>query len=221
MIVQQEEALIQQHRGLIFSVVNRFVWAVRKGETDYEDLVSEATIGMIKAVRRYDPGLGTQFTTFAVTYMKGEIRNYLTRRMPLIKIHRPTYELAGHILRRKLKDDSPFEISQVLNCTPQEAQNALRYIRESRISSLEKPIDEDGNTVMDCFGQLDDQSDIDVDEFLNGLNQRQRRIVQLRMQGKTQHEIGELFGISQIQISRILRQIGEKLQAFWGFPIAR
>jgi RNA polymerase sigma factor (sigma-70 family) len=220
-IVQQEEALIQQHRRLLLSVVNRFKWAVHKGETAYEDLVSEATIGMIKAIRGYNPAQGAQFTTFAVAYMQGEIRNYLSRRVPIIKIHRPTYELAGHILRRELTDESPFEISQALNCSPQAAHGALKYIRESKVSSVEKPIDENGNTIMDCLGRNDDVSELDVAEFMNSLNPRFRQVVELRLAGKSQSDIGERFGISQTQVCRILSDIGAKLQAFWGFQIAR
>jgi RNA polymerase sigma factor (sigma-70 family) len=217
-----EEEVIKQHERMIFSVVNQFKWAVLRGDVAYEDLVSEATIGLIKAIRRYDPEqYNTRFSTFAIPYMRGAIQIFLTRRVPILKVRRPVYELTGRILKRKLKDASPFEISHALHCTPQEAQNALRYLRESEVSSLQKPIDEDGNTVMDCFGRTADFTEIEVTEFIATLNPKQRQVVELRLEGRTQMEIADVIRVSQMQVCRILQQIGGKLQLFWGLQMAR
>lgn len=220
--MEQEEALIQQHRRLVFSIVNQFKWAIRRGQAEYENLVSEGTIGLIKAIRGYDPEqYGTTFASYATPYVRGSIQNYLTRKAPFMKVHRPTYALGGMILRKQLSDASPFEISHALDCTPQEAQDALRYIRESVVVSLENPIDDDGNTVLERVGQMTDFSQADMAEFLESLKPRQRDIVQLRMEGFSQQEIADTLHLSQMTVCRTLQKVGTKLQAFWGFQIAR
>ncbi len=220
--MDQEMALIQQYQRLVFSIANQYKWAVLRGQVDYEDLVSEGTIGLIKAIRRYDPAqFNTQFQSFASPYVRGYIQNYLARKAPLIKIHRPKYELGGRILQKKLLGAPLDEIAGELNCSAEDASKALQYIQASNLYTLDSPLSEEGDSISQYVGEDTDFSGAAVAEFLATLSPLYRIVVCLRMDGLSQMEIAKQLNVSQMTVNRILKKIGIKLQAAWNLKIAK
>jgi RNA polymerase sigma-B factor len=207
--------LIDQHRSLAVHCAKRFAG---KGEP-LDDLVQVAMLGVLKAVERYDPDLGTTFTTFCVPTVMGELRRHFRdatwavhvprRAKDLQHTVRTAVEVLSHALGR-----SPTvpEIASQAGVPVEEVLDALDAARCYRQTSLSAPRD-DGNDGAEpmALGSADRGLDaVDaaatVERLLTVLPPRERRIVELRfVDGLTQSRIAEQVGVSQVQVSRLLR----------------
>jgi RNA polymerase sigma-B factor len=207
-------ALIEDHRWLALHCAKRFA---NKGEP-LDDLIQVAMLGVLKAVERYDPDFGATFATFAVPTITGELRRHFRDTTWAVHVPRRAKDLQ-HTVKVAVN-----ELGQVLGRSPtveeiaaqagvpvEEVLEALEAARCYRKTPLAGTGDD---------GELDDLStlgdhDIGLDavdaaatvgRLLDELPPRERRIVELRyMGGLTQSQIAELVGVSQVQVSRLLR----------------
>jgi RNA polymerase sigma-B factor len=207
-------ALIEDHRWLALHCAKRFA---NKGEP-LDDLIQVAMLGVLKAVERYDPDFGATFATFAVPTITGELRRHFRDTTWAVHVPRRAKDLQ-HTVKVAVN-----ELGQVLGRSPtveeiavqagvpvEEVLEALEAARCYRKTPLAASGDD---------GELDDLStlgdhDIGLDavdaaatvgRLLDELPPRERRIVELRyMGGLTQSQIAELVGVSQVQVSRLLR----------------
>lgn len=203
--------LVERHRWLAVHCAKRFA---DKGEP-LDDLVQVAMLGVLKAIERFDPEYGAAFATFAVPTITGEIRRHfrdttwavhVPRRARDLQhtVRRATDEL-GHILGRS---PTVAEIAEHAGVTDEDVLDALEAARCYRNSPLASS-PEDGD--VGAFAELDRGLDgVDaaatVERLLEVLAPRERRIVELRfVHGYTQSRIAELVGVSQVQVSRLLR----------------
>lgn len=208
------DELVAAYEGLARSLAARFN---RRGEA-LDDLNQAAMLALVKALDRYDPTRGIQFSTFAWATVVGELKRHLRDRTWAMRVPRRVQERALDLTRAAddLTHDlgrSPTipELAAVLGCADEEVVEALEANRAYRLGSLDAPSrDGDGaRTTTEVpmveagIGRVDGQETVRA--LLARLPERQRRIVELRFfEDLTQAEIGARLGISQMHVSRLL-----------------
>ncbi|GGZ81987.1 SigB/SigF/SigG family RNA polymerase sigma factor [Streptomyces subrutilus] len=211
--------LIEMNLSLVQFAVRRF--RNRTDGTDMEDLVQVGTIGLIKAIDRFDPSLGNEFATLALPYITGEIKRHFRDTTWAVRVPRRLQELRIELARGKE------ELSAVLDRAPtvKELAAHLELDEDAVIEGLvaanghsSQPLDTDQNdtsdsptrALADTLGEDDPAMELFEDlhtlaPLLEQLDGRDRLILHMRFgQEMTQAQIGERLGISQMQVSRLL-----------------
>ncbi len=217
---QAEDIMVEKNMGLVYSIVKRFI---NRGY-DVEDLTQIGAIGLIKAVKKFDPEFNVQFSTYAVPMITGEIKRFL-RDDGAIKISRSLKENAmkgwkcEEILRRRLnRQPTISEISKECGISPEELLESFEAaappesIYESVYDNGDKEI-----RLLDTIagGEIEEGviNKVMIDDILSKLKPREKEIILLRyFRGKTQSEIAKLIGVSQVQISRIEKKAIERIR---------
>lgn len=213
--------LITQNMGLVHSVVRRFVG---RGH-DTEDLFQIGCIGLIRAAERFELSFGVQFSTYAVPMIIGEIKRFI-RDDGIIKVSRSLKDIAAkaaHAKERHIKstgqEPTVSELAKELDLSPAELAAAL----DSQLppESLYMKCDDgnsEGRPLIDRIESKDDPlenmlSRMLIRQMLTELPERDRQIVTLRyFRRKTQSQVAETLGISQVQVSRLEKKILLKLR---------
>lgn len=205
------EQLLKENAGLIWSIVRRFTG--HGVETD--DLYQLGSLGFLKAVRSFDINYGTQFSTYAVPKISGEIRRFL-RDDGMIKVSRSVRDLAVQVSRLRTAiitktgtEPSIGELAQQLEVTPEEI--AMCENATAPTDSLQREVGEDGSTMERILGDdgIEDSivDSVVVRECIQKLPEKERKVILLRYyRSLTQQRCAELLGISQVQVSRLERR---------------
>jgi RNA polymerase sigma-B factor len=213
--------LIEDHRWLALHCAKRFA---NKGEP-LDDLIQVAMLGVLKAVERFDPDFGATFATFAVPTITGELRRHFRDTTWAVHVPRRAKDLQhtvkvavnelGQMLGRSPTVD---EIAGQAGVPVEEVLEALEAARCYRKTPLAATGDDGEVDDLTTLGGPDDGLDaVDatatVQRLLAELPARERRIVELRyLGGLTQSQIADLVGVSQVQVSRLLRASLAKLR---------
>ncbi len=210
--------LIEENTGLIYSVVGRF----NNRGIEAEDLFQLAAIGLLKAAENFNCDLGLMFSTYAVPMMMGEIRRHLRDNGP-VKVSRSYKALAYKAARAREtfinengREPTVSEIAVLLSVDVAELSAALTATEAP--ASLEEPRGDDGGTLKDLIPG-DDREDailtrLALSNGISRLSEREQKIILLRyVKEQTQSHIAQLLGISQVQVSRLEKQILQKLKA--------
>lgn len=216
---QAEEALLRENMPLVAAIARRY----QNCGLSQEDMLQLGSIGLLQALRRFDPDRGLCFSTYAVPLIAGEIRRFL-RDDGMVKFSREAKSLALKIerVRREQGDLTVEELSRRLNA-PLEDVTAALASRESALS-LDAPTDEDGADLQSFLGSegLGTEQEalrrVELKELFSLLSERERQVLFLRyFRDRTQSEVGKRLGLSQVQISRIekkallrMREQGER-----------
>ena len=228
-----EELLDTYHReGDVVArdeLVNRFMPFARKLAVRYihsreplDDLVQVASIGLLHAIDRFDPEQGKKFTTFAAPTILGEIKRYFRDKGWVIHVPRGLQERVLALSRHadRLSTDlgrSPtvLELADALECTVEEAVEAIDAGENYQLTSLDAPVaedDEDRSSVGDMLGSEDDGFELAEDRHALAsswatLPPLERQVLGMRLvHGLTQREISRQIGYSQMHVSRLLRR---------------
>lgn len=217
---EAQDTMVQINMGLVHSVVKRF--AGRGYEKD--DLTQIGAIGLIKAIRKFDESYEVRFSTYAVPMIMGEIKRFI-RDDGIIKISRSLKEnaLKGYRAKEKLqkklnREPTIKEISAECGIDKDELLESFEAaappnsIYETVYNNGDKEIN-----LIDTISGGDPQEDIInkvmIGGILNNLQPREKQILVLRyFKGKTQSEIAEKIGVSQVQVSRIEKRVVTKLR---------
>lgn len=215
---QAAEELIRCNVPLVKSIVRRFLG---RG-CDYEDLYQLGCMGLYKSIMNFDATMETQFSTYAVPMIMGEIRRHL-RDDGAVKVSRSLKSLASKanaMINQLIVDNgaepSVEQLAQKLEVATEELLLALDSTRP--IVSLDAPMgnseDDGSSTLQALLGQEDDASlSIELGDMISKLSERERQVVLLRyFRGVTQGEIADWIGLSQAQISRIENKALSKLR---------
>lgn len=199
-------------------VLRRF----RDWAQDYEDLYQYGCMGLVKAIDRFDPTLGTRFSTYAVPVILGEVRRYLRDDAP-VHVSRAIHDNARSIarfretfLREHAREPTIDEISAGTGLSREDAVLALNVQRE--VKSLYEPVGGDGELrLMDVIGE-ESMGEVDRRLLLAGLlkelsPQERTIIIRRYFRSNTQSEIARDLGVSQVQVSRLERKILNRLRA--------
>ncbi len=215
------DKLVEGNLRLVLSVVQRF--ANRSESMD--DLFQVGVIGLIKAIDNFNLDLNVRFSTYAVPMCIGEIRRYLRDDAP-VRVSRSMRDTAYRAMQIKERltnekghEPSVDEIAKELKMKKSEVVLALEAIVEP--ISLYEPVYNDGGDtiyVMDQVGDSSSDSDwideIVIKDELKNLNERENKIIYMRfMLGKTQMETAQEIGISQAQVSRLEKNVINRIKA--------
>lgn len=198
--------------------------------TDYEDIFQVASLGLIYAIDRYDPDKGFEFDTFASPTIIGEIKKYYRDKQFVIRIPRRIQELNREINRarttlehRLMETPTISDIADYLEVSEEEIIEALEgnNVIYPKSLSLEFDSNNEGQetTLMDLVGISDDNMENiglveDMKKRLSTLNPIERLIIEERYyNGKTQKEVAEIIGKSQMTVSRLEKRVMEKLRS--------
>jgi len=215
------DQIIESHLGLAHQLSRRFS---NRGET-HDDLVQVASMALVKAVDRFDPDRGVRFSTFAVKCILGELKRHFRDRGWAVRAPRRIQELyleLGHEIDRLAQElgraPTVSELSSATGASEHDVLEALEAGRGYRSSSLDAP-DQEGEPLVETLG-AEDQSFEHSDNRsvlligLEQLSEKDRTVLQMRfVDGLTQSGIASRFGVSQMQISRLLAASLKRLRA--------
>lgn len=213
---EARDRLVSENMGLVWSVVRRFLG---RG-CEMEDLVQIGSIGLIKAIDKFDLGYEVQLSTYAVPMIAGEIKRFL-RDDGMIKVSRSLKELsmkaktARELLNSRLgREPTLEELADEVGAAREELAAALEA--DAEVESLNKTIyQSDGNEIylIDRLPEEEraDEAVIDrlaLHKLIRELEPKERQIIVMRYyQEKTQTQIAGELGISQVQVSRLEKRI--------------
>jgi len=202
------EQLVQENSGLIWSVAKRFIG---RG-TEIEDLYQLGCVGFLKAIDGFDLEFGTQFSTYAVPKIAGEIRRFL-RDDGVIKVSRSIKEQAivikgmrNHLTSTLGREPTVQEISNETGFTPEEIAQA--ETATAATESIQRETTEDGFSLENILTDTESEDRlverISLRQAIEKLGERERLVIQLRyFHGLTQDRVSKVLCVSQVQISRI------------------
>lgn len=210
------DLVIMENVGLVWSIVRRFLGRGHEAE----DLFQIGSIGLMKAIDKFDMSYEVKFSTYAVPMITGEIKRFL-RDDGMIKVSRSIKESAGKIrmMREELERKNGREptIDEICACLQMDKEDVVLALESgSEVESLYKTIYQgDGNAIylIDKIEQSEDESEaminhIALQEVMSKLEEKEQDIIKLRyFMDKTQTEIAEVLGISQVQVSRLEKRI--------------
>lgn len=211
------EQLVMENTGLIWSVAKRF--SGRGTETD--DLYQLGCLGFLKAVEGFDPEYGTQFSTYAVPKIAGEIRRFL-RDDGTVKVSRTikeqavTIKIARNLLTQRLgREPTVGEVSQHTGISVEEI--AIAETATAATESIHKETGEDGFTLENVLSDTETEEKmverISLRQAIEKLPERERIVVQLRyFHALTQDRVAKIMHVSQVQVSRIEKKAILQLQ---------
>lgn len=222
--VEAREKLVMSHMNLVRFLANKFK---NRGEP-LDDLIQVGYLGLLKAIDRFDPSRGLEFTTYATPTIMGEIKRHFRDKGWSVRVPRRLQELsakvnqATDVLTTELQRSPKIEeIAEYLDASVDEVLEAM----ESSSAYNSVPLEGTGNndnddapSVLDRYATEDSALNFTDDrliiqEALKGFSPREREVIDLRfLQGMTQIEIAEQLGISQVQVSRLLRRTLKKIQ---------
>ncbi|MDX6734026.1 MAG: polymerase sigma-B factor [Baekduia sp.] len=216
------DALVQRYLPLARHAAQHYA----RPREPFDDLLQIASIGLLKAIDRYDPQLGTAFASYAMPTMHGDLRRHFRDRSWAVRPPRDLQELALRVERvatellaalgraptvQQLAEHTGLSIEAVL-----EARQALCAHTAASLSA--SPDEDEPHPLAGRLGQVDrGYADVEhratLEKLMRCLTRREREIVQLRLQEDlTQHEIGQRLGLSQMHVSRVLRASLAKLR---------
>ncbi len=217
------------------AIVERFMPLARRLAGRYnrrpdtlDDLTQVAALALVKAVDRFDPGRGIAFSSYAVPTIVGEIKRHFRDHGWAV---RPPRALAERALRvegaarefsgQHHRAPTVAELCERMDLTEEEVLDALHAGRAASASSLDAPVAKQDDTTVSLGERLGGDDDgyglaeqrVLLDGLLRGVSPRDREILHMRyFEDMTQAEIGEVFGVSQMQVSRLVRNSIERMQ---------
>lgn len=217
------EQLVVRYLPLARKLARRY----RGAREPLDDLEQVASLGLVKAIDRYDPELGNSFSSFAVPTILGEIKRYFRDSGWAVHMPRGIQELALRVdqARRTLasRDGSEptyAELAEYLELGVEDVLDAVEAAGAHHAISFDTP-HEDGEgsmiTLGDSLGSVDERFDqvdlgVSLSRAISHLSERERLVLALRFnEDQTQSEIAEAIGVSQMQVSRVLRRALERM----------
>ena len=207
--------LVHLHLSLVEHCARRF----RNRGEPFEDLVQVGTIGLIKAVDRFETDRGVEFSTYATPTVIGEIKRHFRDKGWAIRVPRRLQELrmqigsaTGELTQKLGRSPTPRELAELIGCTVEEIMEGIESAHAYATLSLDASDDnDDGPPAMLATLGMEDSSieHVEVREsikpLLEGLGEREKRILLLRFfKNMTQSQIAEEIGVSQMHVSRLL-----------------
>jgi RNA polymerase sigma-B factor len=219
------EELIRRHLPLAHKLARRYA----RTPEPLEDLVQVASLGLVKAVDRFDPDRGIAFTSFAVPTILGELKRHFRDKGRSVHLPRRLQELTLKVQEAETKlsrmtgrSPTVVEIAQALQLETEVVLEALEAIAANQALSLDAQIESDADSEASSRHELvgaDDQGyesvevSISLESAVRRLPETDRELLTLRYRDQlTQREIASRIGVSQMQVSRMLRRITNQLR---------
>lgn len=223
--VRARDRIFEEYYPLACRLAGRY----RNPYEPREDLVQVAAAGLLYAVDRYDPERGVAFPAFAIPTILGELKRHFRDRTWSVRVPRDLQELALRVDQAftrlstgRRRSPTVSEISEAIGISEEQVLDAMEAMGAYRASSLDAPRstrDEETETVAESLGTNDSgyeraEARAALEPLFSRISERERTVLQLRFaEDLTQAEIGERIGVSQMQVSRLIRQALTRLRA--------
>jgi RNA polymerase sigma-B factor len=220
------EMLVERFLPLARQLARRY----QRPEEPFDDLFQVACLGLVKAIDRFDLEREVAFSSYAVPTILGEIKRYFRDRTWSVRVPRDLQELALKVDRAVSelsldlhRQPTVEEIGAKVGAEEEDVLEALEASGAYKATSLESPRgseDESGDTLGDTLGTEEHgfalaEDRATIEHLMRSLTPREREVLHLRFaEDLTQAEIGERIGVSQMQVSRIIRQSVARLRAY-------
>jgi RNA polymerase sigma-B factor len=217
------ELLVERFLPLARQLARRY----QRPEEPFDDLFQVACLGLVKAIDRFDLGRDVAFSSYAVPTILGEIKRYFRDRTWSVRVPRDLQELALRVDRKvsELSTDlrrqpTVTEIAEAVGIEEEDVLEASGAYRATSLSTPRGNEDEAGETLGDTVGTAEEgfqlaESRATLEQLMRAVTPREREVLRLRFEEDlTQAEIGERIGVSQMQVSRIIRQSVARLRAY-------
>lgn len=221
---EARDTLFEENTGLIYSVARRFLG---RG-VEMEDLFQIGSIGLLKAVDKFDPAFEVRFSTYAIPMILGELKRFF-RDDGMIKVSRSIKEnqhrvyLAREKIEKELgREPSLKEIAEMLGMPPEEVAMTLDSAAE--VESLYRTVYQSEGTDISLIDKIPEKENAEehllnrifLEEILGKLESSDRKLLYMRyFQDQTQTQIAEQLGVSQVQVSRMEKRILKKLRSLY------
>jgi RNA polymerase sigma-B factor len=218
------EELVERFLPLARKLARRYSGA----HEPFDDLLQVASLGLVKAIDRFDASRGTAFSSFAVPTILGELKRYFRDLGWSVHVPRGAQELAlkveegrQQLMTRPGRPPSVPDLAQYLELSIEDVLEALETAGAHHTASLDSPREdgeEESGTLADAFGEVDDRFELveaksAIAVAARHLEARELRVLLLRFgEDLTQSQIASLIGVSQMQVSRILRRALDQLR---------
>jgi RNA polymerase sigma-B factor len=218
------EELVERFLPLARDLAQRYTYT----DEPFDDLLQVASLGLIKAIDRFEPGRGTKFTSYAAPTILGELKRHFRDKGWALHVPRDLQERTLAVSREtellsKQLGRSPKvrEVAQALGCSVEEVLEAQEAAASYEAASLDAPTardDDEAAPLVDMMGTEDSAYELvesrdAIASTWRALPDVERKVVELRfMHDLTQREIGEQIGYSQMHVSRLLRRAIDKLE---------
>jgi RNA polymerase sigma-B factor len=212
------DQLVERFLPLARQLARRY----QRGGEQLDDLIQVASLGLLKAIDRFDPARETAFSSFAVPTILGELKRHFRDKGWSVRVPRDLQEMAVRVDRiademsRELgRAPTPGEIAERTGTSLEQVLEAREASAAYRAVSLDRPRsdgEEEGDSYADAFGIEDPgfglaEDAATVDRLMRVLSDREREVLRLRFEEDlTQSEIGQRVGVSQMHVSRLIRQ---------------
>jgi RNA polymerase sigma-B factor len=211
-------ALVERFLPLARQLARRY----DRGGEPLDDLVQVASVGLLKAIDRFDPGRGLAFSSFAVPTIAGELRRHFRDKGWSVRVPRDLQDLAlriqrvdDELTRTNGRPPTPAEVARYTGITEEEVLEARLAAGAHRAVSLDRPVDDgdDDHQAVQAtigaddpgYGRAEDAATVAL--LMRELDDRDREVLLLRfVDDLTQAEIGARIGVSQMHVSRLIRQ---------------
>jgi RNA polymerase sigma-B factor len=220
------EMLVERFLPLARQLARRY----QRPEEPFDDLFQVACLGLVKAIDRFDLEREVAFSSYAVPTILGEIKRYFRDRTWSVRVPRDLQELALKVDRAVSelsldlhRQPTVEEIGAKVGAEEEDVLEALEASGAYKATSLESPRgseDESGDTLGDTLGTEEHgfalaEDRATIEHLMRSITPREREVLHLRFaEDLTQAEIGERIGVSQMQVSRIIRQSVARLRAY-------
>jgi RNA polymerase sigma-B factor len=220
------EMLVERFLPLARQLARRY----QRPEEPFDDLFQVACLGLVKAIDRFDLEREVAFSSYAVPTILGEIKRYFRDRTWSVRVPRDLQELALKVDRAVSelsldlhRQPTVEEIGAKVGADEEDVLEALEASGAYKATSLESPRgseDDSGDTLGDTLGTEEHgfalaEDRATIEHLMRSITPREREVLHLRFaEDLTQAEIGERIGVSQMQVSRIIRQSVARLRAY-------
>ena len=221
---EARDTLFEENTGLIYSVARRFLG---RG-VEMEDLFQIGSIGLLKAVDKFDPAFEVKFSTYAIPMILGELKRFF-RDDGMIKVSRSIKEnqhrvyLAREKIEKELgREPSLKEIAEMREMPPEEV--AMTMDSAAEVESLYRTVYQSEGTDISLIDKIPEKENAEehllnrifLEEILGKLESSDRKLLYMRyFQDQTQTQIAEQLGVSQVQVSRMEKRILKKLRSLY------
>lgn len=221
-----QEKVVNEYKRLVESLARRY----SKNSVIHEDLVQVGMIGLLAAVKRYDPNFGRSFEAFAIPTVLGEIKRYIRDQTWSVHVPRRIKEMGPKIKKAvdeltNVNQSSPSieDIAKYLEVSEEEVLETMEMGQSYRALSVDMKVDRafndgQGMAIIDLIGaKEDDYATVEkrllLEKVMSVLSKREQAILQYTFfENKNQKETGEILGISQMHVSRLQRRSLKKLR---------
>ena len=221
---EARDTLFEENTGLIYSVARRFLG---RG-VEMDDLFQIGSIGLLKAVDKFDPAFEVKFSTYAIPMILGELKRFF-RDDGMIKVSRSIKEnqhrvyLAREKIEKELgREPSLKEIAEMLEMPPEEV--AMTMDSAAEVESLYRTVYQSEGSDISLIDKIPEKENAEehllnrifLEEILGKLESSDRKLLYMRyFQDQTQTQIAEQLGVSQVQVSRMEKRILKKLRSLY------